>query len=87
MLSISQKESILRKAGVPIPPFPTRRPPPPLRFDEDGTRYVDAERSAGTIDRAEYRTAHAEIEARLFEDEKRARSDRGRQARRKISPH
>ena len=37
---------------------------------------VDAERSAGTIDRTEYRTARAEIEARLFEDEKRAQGDR-----------
>ncbi|CAN5698759.1 c-type cytochrome biogenesis protein CcmI [soil metagenome] len=37
---------------------------------------VDAERSAGTIDRAEYRTARAEIEARLFEDETRAQGDR-----------
>ena len=42
----------------------------------DHVAAIDAERSAGTIDRAEYRTARAEIEARLFEDEKRARSDR-----------
>jgi hypothetical protein len=46
MLSISQKESILRKASVAIPRFPTRRPPPPQRFDDDGSRYAEAERTA-----------------------------------------
>lgn len=46
MLSISQKESILRKAGIAIPPFPARRLPHPVRFDDDGTCYTDAERAA-----------------------------------------
>lgn len=72
MLSISQKESILRKAGVPIPPFPTRRPPPPLRFDEDGTRYVDAERSAD--DELQQAVAHwKENIERLYETHIRRR--------------
>lgn len=46
MLSISQKESILRKAGIAIPPFPARRLPHPSRLDDDGTRYPETERAA-----------------------------------------
>lgn len=39
MLSISQKESILRKAGVIVQPFPIRRLPHQARFDRCDDNY------------------------------------------------
>lgn len=44
MLSLSQKESILRKKGVPLPHFPVRRVPRAFHFDEFHTVYPQQER-------------------------------------------
>lgn len=46
MLTLSQKESILRKAGIVVRPFPVRRIPFQLRYDRLSEHCPEEERAA-----------------------------------------
>lgn len=46
MLTLSQKEAILRKAGVVVRPFPVRRIPLQYRYDRSSENYPDEEKDA-----------------------------------------
>lgn len=65
MLSISQKESILRKAGYRLPPFPVRRLPVQERYLERGVRVPQEEIEADRAHVAAVRASREAIE-RLY---------------------
>jgi hypothetical protein len=46
MLTLSQKEAILRKAGMVVRPFPARRIPLQHRHDRTSINYPNEEREA-----------------------------------------
>jgi hypothetical protein len=52
MLTLSRKEKILRKAGIPVPPFPARGLPLQERHLRDAARVPQEERDADAEQRA-----------------------------------
>ena len=52
MLTLHRKEKILRKAGIPVPPFPARRLPLQERHLRAAARVPQEERDADTEQRA-----------------------------------
>lgn len=63
MLSISQKESILRKAGVPVAPFPVRRLPVQERYRERNVHVPPEELEADREHAAAVRAWRQKLEA------------------------
>ena len=52
MLTRHRKEKILRKAGIPVPPFPARRLPLQERHMRDAAKVAQEEREADAEQRA-----------------------------------